>query len=82
MVDRVGDDVLTTLAEAAAQDDPLTALAATGRLRKELERREAVLVRRARNAGTTWAEIAAVLNVSKQAVHKKYGGRGLFGGKP
>jgi hypothetical protein len=80
MVDRVGDDVLTTLAEAAAQDDPLTALAAAGQLRRELERREAVLVRRARNAGTTWAEIAAVLNVSKQAVHKKYGGRGLFGG--
>jgi hypothetical protein len=81
MVDRMGDDLLTTLAQAAAQDDPLTALAATGQLRKELERREAVLVRRARNAGTTWAEIAAVLNVSKQAVHKKYGGRGLFGGK-
>lgn len=82
MVDRVGDDVLATLAQAAAaQDDPLTALAAAGQLRKELERREAVLVRRARNAGVTWAQIAAVLNVSKQAVHKKYGGRGLFGGK-
>lgn len=75
-------DVLTTLAEAAAQDDPLTALAAAGQLRRELERREAVLVRKARNAGVTWAEIAAVLNVSKQAVHKKYGGRGPFGGKP
>ena len=78
----MGDDVLTTLAGAAAQDDPLTALAAAGRLRRELERREAVLVRRARNAGVTWAEIAAVLNVSKQAVHKKYGGRALFGGNP
>jgi DNA invertase Pin-like site-specific DNA recombinase len=82
MVDRVSEDTLTTLAQAAGEDDPRTALAATGRLRRELERREAVLVRRARNAGMTWTEIASVLNVSKQAVHKKYGGRRLFGGEP
>ncbi|NDL58679.1 helix-turn-helix domain-containing protein [Phytoactinopolyspora mesophila] len=78
----MSDDVLTTLARSAAEDDPLTALAAAGRLRQELERREAVLVRKARNAGVTWAEIAAALGVSKQAVHKKFGGRGLFKGQP
>ncbi|GGA63014.1 hypothetical protein GCM10011490_11910 [Pseudoclavibacter endophyticus] len=50
------------------------------RVRGEMERVEAVLVRRARNAGVTWAEIAAVLGVSKQAVHKKHGGRRLSGG--
>lgn len=44
-----------------------------------MERIEAVLVRRARNSGTTWPQIAAVMGVSKQAVHKKHGGRRLFG---
>jgi DNA invertase Pin-like site-specific DNA recombinase len=78
----MSDDVLTKLARSAAADDPLAALEAIGRLRKELEQREAVLVRKARNAGTTWAEIASALNVSKQAVHKKHGGRGLFRSQP
>lgn len=78
----MSDDVLTTLARSAAADDPLAALTAACQLRKELDQREAVLVRKARNAGITWAEIAFALNVSKQAVHKKYGGRGLFRGQP
>jgi hypothetical protein len=39
---------------------------------RELERREAVLVRRARNEGAVWEQIAACLGVSKQAVHKKH----------
>ncbi|MGW2161450.1 hypothetical protein [Nonomuraea sp. NPDC001699] len=39
---------------------------------------EAVAVRRARTQGDHWTEIAAALGISKQAVHKKYGGRGLF----
>lgn len=67
---------------ATADEDPLTALAAMAQLRGEAERLEAVLVRRARNRGVTWADIAAVLGISKQAVHKKYGGRGLFGRQP
>ncbi|WP_433005342.1 helix-turn-helix domain-containing protein [Kribbella sp. CA-294648] len=70
---------LSELVVATAAADPLTALAATAELRTETERLEAVLVRRARNNGVTWTEIAAVLGVSKQAVHKKHGGRGLFG---
>jgi hypothetical protein len=40
--------------------------------RAELERRESTLVRRARNEGFVWEQIAACLNVSRQAVHKKH----------
>ncbi len=40
--------------------------------RQSLERREATLVRRARNEGIVWEQIAACLQVSKQAVHKKH----------
>ncbi|MEU3017386.1 MULTISPECIES: hypothetical protein [unclassified Nocardiopsis] len=70
---------LTALARALDGDDPLTGLEAVVRLRAEAERSEAVLVRRARNQGATWARIAEVLGVSKQAIHKKYGGRRLLG---
>lgn len=41
----------------------------------ELERREAELVRHARALDYSWQQIAAALDVSKQAVHKKYGRR-------
>lgn len=41
----------------------------------ELERREAELVRHARQLDYSWQQIAAALDVSKQAVHKKYGRR-------
>ena len=68
---------LISLVEATVQVDPLIGLAATRQLRAEMERREAVLVRKARNQGATWAQIAQVLGVSKQAIHKKYGGRGF-----
>ena len=68
-------DDLTTLARAAGDDNPRAGLSAAARLRRELERVEAVHVRRARNAGLTWEEIAGALGVTRQAVHKKYGGR-------
>lgn len=70
---------LTSLAAATADEDPLAGLGSVARLRAETERIEAVLVRRARNDGATWPQIAAALGVSKQAVHKKHGGRGLSG---
>lgn len=60
---------------AADDDDPLGALRATATVNAEMSRQEAALVRRARVAGATWLEIAGALGVSKQAVHKKYGGR-------
>lgn len=72
---------LAALARATDSEDPLVGLDATVQLRREAERAEAVLVRRARNLGATWVEIARALGVTKQAIHKKYGGSGLFGGQ-
>jgi hypothetical protein len=56
-------------------DGVLAELAAVREARRELERQEAALVRRARNEGIVWEQIAASLAVSKQAVHRKFGGR-------
>ncbi|AUS81047.1 hypothetical protein C1701_24935 [Actinoalloteichus sp. AHMU CJ021] len=74
----MSDSVLADLVSAAEGEDPLDALRATAELRRRSERLEAVQVRRARVAGVSWARIAEVLGVSKQAVHKKYGSGGLF----
>jgi len=70
---------VAALAQAMGDEDPRAALRAAAELRRETERTEALLVRRARNAGLTWTEIAGQLGVSKQAVHRKYGGRGVLG---
>ncbi|GII91369.1 helix-turn-helix domain-containing protein [Sinosporangium siamense] len=72
------DAQLSHLATLAQGEDPLAALRATAALHREAARLEAVQVRRARVQGRTWSEIAEALGISKQAVHKKYGGRGLF----
>ncbi|GAA2368395.1 hypothetical protein [Nonomuraea africana] len=69
---------LATLVRQTEDDDPLAALRATAALRREIERMEAVQVRRARVAGLAWSMIADAIGVTKQAVHKKYGGRGLL----
>lgn len=70
------------LAQATADDDPLAALRAVRRARAEMERMEAVLVRRSRNRYVTWSEIGNALGVSKQAVNKKHRGRRFLGGRP
>ena len=62
-----------TLAASAGSDDPIKALYAIAKLRKELDRVEAIAARRAHNAGASWRLIAIALGVSRQAVHKKYG---------
>jgi hypothetical protein len=72
-VDGMDHVTIHTLAAGAGSDDPIQALNAIARLRKELDRVEAVAVRRARNANASWQFIALALGVSKQAVHKKYG---------
>lgn len=64
---------LTTLASGADGDDPFAALASVRELRKALDRTEELAARRARGAGASWQEIATLLGVSRQAVHKKYG---------
>jgi hypothetical protein len=71
-------DRIAALAQAVNAADPISSLAAIAELRREMARLEAVTVRRARTQGNNWTEIAATLGISKQAVHKKYGGRGLF----
>lgn len=65
--------IIRTLAGEAGADDPIQALTAIRKLRRELDRVEAAAVRRARNANASWKLIALALDVSKQAVHKKYG---------
>jgi len=65
----------TTLAEAAGGHDPRTGLRAVAALRRLLEHLEALQVRSARANGWSWQEIGAELGVSRQAVHKKHGGR-------
>ena len=63
------------LATAAADADPRTGLRAVRALRRLLEHLEATQVRRARDEGWSWQEIANALDVSRQAVHKKHAGR-------
>jgi hypothetical protein len=62
-----------SLVTALEDADPLRALQAVAALNAEADRIAAVLVRRARNAGCTWAQVAEALGVSRQAVHKRYG---------
>lgn len=64
---------MATLAGEAGSNDPIAALRAIAKLRKEIDQVEAIAVRRARNANAPWQLIALALGVSKQAVHKKYG---------
>jgi DNA-binding NarL/FixJ family response regulator len=63
------------LAEATSSKDPRVGLTAVAALRTLLESLEELQVENARGQGWTWKEIAQCLNVSKQAVHKKYGPR-------
>lgn len=57
---------------AAADAEPETGLRAVRSLRELAERLELLQVRRARDFGLSWQEIADALGVSRQAVHKKY----------
>ena len=63
------------LASAADSADPRAGLRAVAALRRLLERLEALQVGNARSHGWSWQEIADVLGVSRQAVHKKYARR-------
>lgn len=67
--------------EPPGPDGVLSELAAVREARHEVERREAALVRRARNEGIVWEQIAMSLGVTKQAVHRKYAGRRLARGQ-
>ncbi len=54
--------------------DPRTGLRAVAALRRLVEQLEDLQVESARSQGWSWADIASVLGVSKQAVHKKHAG--------
>jgi hypothetical protein len=54
-------------------EDPEVGLRAVASLRALLESVEELQVRRARELGWSWQQIAALLGVSKQAVHQKFG---------
>ncbi|MGY1681102.1 helix-turn-helix domain-containing protein [Geodermatophilus sp. SYSU D01176] len=65
------------VASAASSLDPAVGLEAVRALRTLVERLEALQVENARDHGWTWEQIAQLLGVTRQAVHKKYaGGRG------
>jgi hypothetical protein len=67
------------VATAASSDDPSVGLRAVRSLRVLVERLEALQVQNAREAGWTWEQIAQLLGVTRQAVHKKHAaGRGLL----
>ena len=65
------------VATAASSQDPTVGLTAVRSLRVLVERLEALQVTNARDLGWTWEQIAQLLGVTRQAVHKKYAsGRG------
>ena len=57
----------------SASEDPQVGLRGVASLRALVEAVEELQVRRARELGWSWQQIAALLGVSKQAVHQKYG---------
>ncbi len=63
-------DNAPALAAAADSSDPRTGLRAVAALRRLLEQLEALQVH-----GWSWQEIAEILGVSRQAVHKKHARR-------
>jgi hypothetical protein len=71
--------ILTDMVEPAevvaqtASEDPEIGLRGVASLRALLEAVEELQVRRARELGWSWQQIAVLLGVSKQAVHQKYG---------
>jgi predicted transcriptional regulator len=58
-----------------ASEDPEIGLRGVASLRALLEAVEELQVRRARDLGWSWQQIAELLGVSKQAVHQKHGKR-------
>ncbi|MCW0214987.1 MAG: helix-turn-helix domain-containing protein [Pseudonocardia sp.] len=62
----------TAVAAAASSKDPTVGLAAVASLRTLLDSLEELQVGNARAQGWSWQQIADVMKVSRQAVHKKY----------
>jgi hypothetical protein len=60
------------LARATRLNDPAAALEAVRELRVRLDRLEVIHVENGLRAGWRWRDVAAALNLSKQAVHRRY----------
>jgi FixJ family two-component response regulator len=73
-----------TRTRVGGPEDPRLGLEAVVALRRTLEALEAAQVENAIVAGWSWAQIADVLGVSKQAVHRKHAKRikGKYPGEP
>ena len=63
---------MATSTEALTSADPAVGLRAVRALRKLVEKLEIVHVRHARSLGWSWQDIADVLGVTRQTVHKKH----------
>jgi len=68
------------MTELVDPEDPATGLAAVVALRRLADRLEDSQVERAMRSGWSWAEVAEVLGVTRQAVHKKHARRLLAAG--
>ncbi|GAA2794970.1 hypothetical protein [Kribbella solani] len=66
--------------ELVDPEDPAAGLAAVVALRRLADRLEDSQVERAMRAGWSWSEVAEVLGVTRQAVHKKHARRLLAAG--
>ena len=67
--------MLTNMKTSVGTDDDggvVGELAAIAEAKRELARREEIAVRRARNAGLSWAEVGTLLGVTRQTIHRKY----------
>ena len=69
------------LAGQATSTDPETGLRAVRALRQLLDDLERLQVDHARDQGWSWAQIAQILQVSKQSVHEKHARRRRTEGK-
>jgi len=70
------------LVSAASSQDARVGLQAARALRRLAEALEAAQVENARRQGWSWTQIAAALEVSKQAVHQRYATRTSQGDIP
>ena len=63
------------MSELVDPEDPAAGLAAVVALRRLADRLEDSQVEQALRAGWSWSEVAEVLGVTRQAVHKKHARR-------
>ncbi|MEU4292914.1 hypothetical protein AB0E63_32215 [Kribbella sp. NPDC026596] len=70
------------MTELVDPEDPAAGLAAVMALRRLADRLEDSQVEQAMRAGWSWSDVAEVLGVTRQAVHKKHARRLLAAGVP